>query len=235
MNIAIITAKSGGEQIEDKNTYPVLGRPLVAYPILAAQKAQRVAHTFVLTNSPEIRNIATNLGCSVIDEPPHLCTLDANHGDAIRYAVQMATRRRPYMDTIALLLGNTVMITPALIDEALNILENNPYLDSVMSVWRAADDHPWRALTIDDSGLLQSYGEKPAEPPTSRQLYPQVYFYDQGVWAFRTECVERKGSISPWWWMGDKCKPIVRPWFTGRDIHSQLDVWLSEEWLRHGK
>ncbi|MDH3746350.1 MAG: hypothetical protein OES47_14725, partial [Acidobacteriota bacterium] len=102
-------------------------------------------------------------------------------------------------------------------------------VDSVMTVWEAADDHPLRALEIQD-GLLRPYGGD-RDVSTERQSYPPAYYYDQGVWAFRKECVDRRDGPNPWWWMGRRCHPIVRTWVTGRDVHTRFDLAIAEWWL----
>jgi N-acylneuraminate cytidylyltransferase len=104
-----------------------------------------------------------------------------------------------------------------------------------MSVWEAQDDHPMRALQIGEDGLLETYGKEEREAHTNRQSYPKAYFYDQGVWTFRKNCVKERSGPMPWWWMGKRCKPIIRPWVTGRDIHGPLDIEISEYWVRMKK
>jgi len=38
-------------------------------------------------------------------------------------------------------------------------------------------------------------------------------------------------NIACWWWMGDRVIPIIRPWVTGKDVHSLLDVAIHKAWL----
>jgi N-acylneuraminate cytidylyltransferase len=132
---------------------------------------------------------------------------------------------------VVLLLGNTVMIDGELIDRGLQIVEERADLDSVITVWQAADDHPLRSPQIKD-GLLQPHGDEDRQVSTERQSYPEAYYYDQGIWAFRKECVQRRDGPNPWWWMGKRCYAIVRNWVTGRDIHTMLDVSIAECWPR---
>src|SRR5438094_948356 len=116
MNVAIVTARAGSKSIIDKNILPVIGQPMVQYPIKAAQAAKRIAEVKV---------------------------------------------------------------------------------------------------------------------STERQSYPKAYYYDQGVWAFRKGTVQVQDGPNPWWWMGKNVHPIIRPWVTGRDIHDLIDVFFSEQWVRH--
>ena len=52
----------------------MLGRPLVAYPLLAAQASVHVDRVFVSTDDPEIAAIGVAHGAEMIDRPPELCT-----------------------------------------------------------------------------------------------------------------------------------------------------------------
>lgn len=230
MNVAIITARAGSKSIRNKNILPIQGSPLIGYPIRAAREAQHVSATYISTDSPEIVEIGQGLGCQIIWRPEELCGDHVNHGDVIKHATEYVDAQEVDLKNVVLLLGNTVMVDGPLIDQALELLEARDDLDSVMSVWEAADDHPLRALEIVD-GLLVPYGDPHRQASTERQSYPKAYYYDQGIWVFRKECVQRRDGPNPWWWMGKRSLPIVRQWVTGRDIHTELDVRLAEWWL----
>ena len=232
MNAAIITARAGSKSIRDKNVHPVGGRPLVAYPLAAALAATRVDTVWVSTDGESIADVSRDMGCEVIERPVELAGDEVNHGDVIRHAVDHVAALRPELANVVLLLGNTVMIDGELIDHCLELLDTRPELDSVMTVWEAADDHPLRALEIRD-GRLRPYGDPDRQVSTERQSYPKAYYYDQGVWAFRKECAARRDGPSPWWWMGRNCHPVVRTWVTGRDVHTPFDVAVAEWWLDH--
>ena len=230
MNVAIVTARAGSKSITDKNVHPVDGKPLVAYPVQAALDAVAVDRVFVSTDGQSIADACAALGCEVLWRPEELAGDTVNHGDVIQHAVREVGGAHTDLENVVLLLGNTVMVDGGTIDHCLGLLDSEPELDSVMTVWEAADDHPLRALEIDD-GLLRPYGDPHREVSTERQSYPKAYYYDQGVWAFRKDCVERRDGPNPWWWMGKNCRPVVRPWVTGRDVHTQLDIDIAEWWL----
>jgi CMP-N-acetylneuraminic acid synthetase len=232
MNAAVITARAGSKSIRDKNVFHVCGRPMISYPIQAALDASRIGRVYISTDGEEIAAVGRSMGCIILDRPEELRGDQVNHGDVIKHAVEEVDRREEDLKNVVLLLGNTVMLDGELIDQALNMLDERSDLDSVMSVWQAADDHPLRSMEIAD-GLLRPYGDPNRQCSTERQSYPPAYYYDQGVWAFRKECVQRRDGPNPWWWMGKRSAPIVRNWVTGRDVHTMLDVSFSEHWLRN--
>ena len=212
----------------NKNLLELNGLPLLGHVIKAAKNAKLVKEVFVTTDCPLIEKYGKEQGCHIIRRPPEVRG-DINHGIVIKHAVDYVDNLRDNVENVVILLGNSVMLNGKLIDKALKILREKKDIDSVMSVWKAVDDHPYRALQIKD-GLLVPHGLSD-DVHTSRQTYPDVFFYDQGVWAFRKECVYTKEGPRPWWWMGKKCHPIIRNWVGGRDIHNALDLAISEWWL----
>ena len=233
INAAIVTARAGSKSIIDKNVLPLRGKPMVQYPILAAQAASRIGGVWVSTDGDKIAEASRAIGATIIPRPDELGGDSVNHGIVIKHAVEhVDAELGGALQNVVLLLGNTVYIDGAIIDQALATLDERPDLDSVMTVWEAADDHPYRAMQIGGDGLLETFGG-PRTVSTERQSYPKAYYYDQGVWAFRKHTVQRQDGPNPWWWMGKKSLPIIRPWVTGRDIHDLIDVFFSEAWVDH--
>lgn len=232
MNVAIITARAGSKSIIDKNILPLRGKPMVQYPIHAAQAATRIGGVYVSTDGEGISQASLAAGATIIPRPDELGGDSVNHGIVIKHAVEWVDARVPDLENVVLLLGNTVYIDGPIIDRCLAELEAKPELDSVMTVWEAADDHPYRALQINSDGLVETFGG-PRKVSTERQSYPKAYYYDQGVWAFRKQTVQTQDGPNPWWWMGKRVMPIVRSWVTGRDIHGPIDVFFSEAWVDH--
>ena len=232
MNVAIVTARAGSKSILNKNILPLLGQPMVQYPIKAAQAAKRISEVWVSTDGEGIAEASREAGAKIIPRPDELGGDTVNHGVVIKHAVEYVDARVEGLENIVLLLGNTVYIDGPIIDRCLALLDERRDVDSVMTVWEAADDHPYRALAINGDGLVETFGGE-RKVSTERQSYPKAYYYDQGVWAFRKETVQRQDGPNPWWWMGKRVLPIVRPWVTGRDIHGLIDVFFSEMWVDH--
>lgn len=235
MNVAIITARKGSKAILNKNVYLVNGRPLVYYPIKAAQDALLIDEVYISTDGEEIADVGRENGVKVIDRPEALAGDSINHGDVIDHAVQHVKAQHANLENVVVLLGNTVYIDGVLIDQCLEKLDSDENIDSVMTVWEAQDDHPLRALEKNDDGFLQPFGGGDRNVSTERQSYQTAYYYDQGVWAFRKHTIDQKDGPNPWWWMGKKSVPIIRNWVTGRDVHTHLDIEFSEFWLNNLK
>jgi N-acylneuraminate cytidylyltransferase len=210
----------------------VADRPLVSYPVKAAEKAESITKTYTSTNGDEIADVAREWGSEIIWRPEELWG-DGGHGDVIKHATETVDEEADNLENVVLLLGNTTMIDPDLIDQAVGLLEERPEVDSTMTVWEAADDHPVRAMMVNNEGYLSAYDEASEVAETDRKSYNPAFYYDQGIWAFRKETVEKKSGPGPWWWMGAKCIPIVRTWTTGRDVHSYFDAHIHSFYERN--
>lgn len=240
MNAAVVTARGGSKSIPGKNLLPVGGVPLVVRQVRQALAAPLIARVYCSTDSDEIASAATQAGAVPIMRPAILSHDTANHGHAIDHAAQaIDADLGGRLETLVVLLGNTAMVTADDIQRCLLLLRDRPDLDSVMTVWEAGDDHPHRAFQGAEDGTLLPFGG-PRDVPCNRQEYRAAYYYDNGVWALRKRCLAPQPptvappTLSPWWWMGERMGYVVRPWVTGRDIHSPLDVAIAEWWLREG-
>lgn len=236
-NIALITAKGGNQSIENKNLIEIEGKTLLGWQLTASKESSLVDEIFVSTECPLIKEEALKYNAKIIDRPENLAQAFTNHGDAILHGIKEAKNMlNDDINIITILLGNTVMTRGEDIDETINTLINNPDADSCMTVWKAQDDHPYRAMTIDKNGYLKSFLEL-KNTDTNRQSYPEIYYYDQGPWTVRYSSVikAKKDATGPacWWWMGEKSIPIVRNWVTGKDVHGKIDVEVSKFWLKN--
>jgi CMP-N-acetylneuraminic acid synthetase len=235
MNAAIITARGGSKSIKNKNVFLVDGKPMVHYPIQAAIDANKIDKIFISTDDDDIAEAARELGAIVIPRPEELGGDSVNHGDVIKHATLWVNERHPDLENVVLLLGNTVFVDGDIIDRCLQKLDDDKSLDSCMTVWEAQDDHPNRAMEINENGMLEAFGDKNRKVSTERQSYKTAYYYDQGVWAYRKYTVNSEDGVNPWWWMGKRSAPIVRIWVTGRDVHTMFDIGVAEWWLQNQK
>lgn len=236
-NIVLITAKGGNTSIQNKNLIEIEGKTFLGWQLTAAKEAKFVDEIFVSTECPLIKEEAQKYGAKIIDRPKDLAQAFTNHGDAILHGAKEAKRiLNEEIGIVTILLGNTAYNRGEDIDKTIEVLNNNKEATSCMTVWKAQDDHPYRAMKINNKGYLEGYMDlKNAD--TNRQSYPDIYFYDQGPWSVRysvlVNCERGKTGPACWWWMGDNCIPIIRNWVTGKDVHSQLDVEMTRNWLKN--
>lgn len=130
MIVALLLGREGSSGFPGKNVYPVLGRPLMAYPLLAAKNSQIIGEIFVSTDSPKIMEIGRKYGASIIERPPELCTSTALGEDAYVHGYKVITEtlgKKP--ELLVLLFCNAATIDTKTIDEGITVLRDHPEYD----------------------------------------------------------------------------------------------------------
>jgi len=82
MIAALLLGRKGSVGFPGKNLYPVLGRPLMEYPLLAALKSKSVNKVFLSTDDERIMEIGKKHGAEIIVRPPELASKTALGEDA---------------------------------------------------------------------------------------------------------------------------------------------------------
>lgn len=237
MICALMLGREGSRGFPGKNLHPVLGRPLMAYPLLAALHAQAVDEVYVSTDSARIQQVAREHGASVIERPPELATKTALGEDAFAHGFRHIrdTLKKP-VELIVLLFCNAPTILAQTIDEGVEILRRDPTLDSAVTVSSYNMWSPLRARKIGPTGLLQPFVPfetfgNPATLNCDRDSQGEVYFADMGVSIVRPRCLEQlPQGVLPQRWMGRRIYPLKQ--WGGCDVDFIWQVPLVEYWLR---
>jgi len=232
MIVAIIAGQGEDNKFPGRNTFPLLGRPMMVYPILAAMHAERVGRTFVTTDSHAMAQVAAGLGVTVLPRSPEVSgssvPLSAVFVDAFDRAVKMLDREP---EAVVLLLCNAPTVTAALIDHGVDILRGEASLDAVLSVSLHNEFHPVYALQIRDAGLLrpQAFSQDVARKKED------AYFPDALLWVMRPKLLSigRKQQPLPDWFVDcavHRVFPLVHEGYGDIDYPWQIPA--VEEWLR---
>jgi len=234
MIIALIAGHQEDDKFPGRNTFPLLGRPMMAYPILAARHARLVDRVFVTTDSPSIEWVAKGMGVSVLSRSPEVQGGTVRLADvAVDAAAQAVKATDEEPEAIVLLLCNAPTVTDGLIDHGIEILRRNPSLDGVISVSPHNEFHPSYALRIGDGGQLRSHA--PDGEATGKK--EDVYFPDALLWVVRPRVLKagRNRPLSQWIvdFQAHRVLPLVHEGYG--DVDYAWQVPAVEEWLRrHG-
>lgn len=240
MIAALLLGRESSVGFPGKNTYPVLGRPMMAYPLLAAKNSRYVDETYASTDSDRIKRIAIDYGASIIDRPPELATKEALGEDAYAHGfLHIRDVLKKPVELMVLLFCNGATILAQTIDKGIEILREDPALDSVVSVSCYNMWSPLRARKIGNDGLLrpfvpfETFGD-PATLNCDRDSQGDVYFADMSVSIVRPRCLEDLHyGILPQRWMGQRIYPLKQ--WGGCDVDFIWQVPGVEYWLRdHG-
>ena len=235
--------RSGSVNFPGKNYYGVLGRPMCAYPLMAATNSCFISETFVSTDSEQIAAVATQLDATLIARPAELATSTALGERVFQHGYYEIKRRlalvNESIELMVLLFANAPTVTSSLIDSGIEMLLKDPDLDSAVSTSIYNMWSPLRARRLDESGHLQpfvpfeSFGD-PATLNCDRDSQGDVYFADMSVSIVRPRCLEElETGLLPQKWMGQRIAPILS--WGGCDVDYEWQMPGVEYWLRqHG-
>jgi len=237
MVVALMLGREGSEGFPGKNTHPVLSRPMMSYPLLAAKSAKLVDEIYVSTDSDNIKNIAQEHGAKIIDRPLELATKEALGEDAYAHGFQYISERLGAPpDLTVLLFCNAPTILAKTIDEGIRILLEDPSLDSAVTVSAYNMWSPIRARKEGPDGLLQpfvpfeAFGNLKAVN-CDRDSQGDVFFADMSVSIVRSRCLEDLDfGVLPQRWMGRRIYPLKQ--WGGCDVDYAWQVPSVEYWLR---
>lgn len=237
----MLLGRKGSIAFPGKNTYPVMGRPLMRYPMMAAENSKYVTHRFFSTDSDEYKEIGRRHGWDIIDRPEALATKTALGEDAMHHAYHEIVRRLEgcEIEFIVQLFCNSATILASAVDEGIEMLRARPEADSAVTVSVYNMWSPLRARKADENGFLkpfvpfETFGD-PAALNCGRDSQGDVFFADMGVSVVRPRCFENmKQGMLPQKWMGRNILP-VRQW-GGVDVDYEYQLPQTEFWLKkHG-
>jgi hypothetical protein len=240
MIAALLLGREGSVGFPGKNTYSVLGKPLMTYPLRAAKNAKYVDKVYVSTDSPTIKKIGMDYGAEIIDRPSELCTSTALGEHAFVHGYEVISElNESTIELMVLLFCNSATITTDTIDTGIEILRENLDYDSAVSVSKYNMWSPLRARKIGTDGLLHPFVpfETFGDPKTlncDRDSQGDVWFADMSVSIVRPKCLENlESGLLPQKWMGQKIYPLTQ--WGGCDVDYEWQIPQVEFWLKkHG-
>lgn len=237
---ALLIGREGSVGFPGKNVYPVLGKPLMAYPLMAAKNAKSVDTVYVSTDSRKIKSIGREYGAEIIDRPPELCSKEALGEDAYVHGYRYIKEKTGKdIELVVLLFCNAATILPETIDEGIAMLRKHHGYDSAVTVSKYNMWSPLRARKEGPDGLLHPFipFETFGDPKTlncDRDSQGDVWFADMSVSIVRPHCLEHlEDGLLPQKWMGQKIFPLKQ--WGGCDVDYEWQIPQVRFWLeKHG-
>ncbi|WP_016953996.1 cytidylyltransferase domain-containing protein [Catenovulum agarivorans] len=207
--LAIMTARGGSKSVKNKNTMKFHGKPLYAYNLEAALKCEKIDKVAVTT---DIGEILEHDGSQYlpIPRPNELCGDNASHHETMVHALNFCEKKlSKTFDTVIVLLGNSVGACEKSLAEAIDILEQSEYLDSVISVSEFNMFNPFRAYKISADDRLDTI--VPQDFIKSSLLHKNsndkksagdVYFFNGAFWVIRRSALLSNEGLLPFPWLG---------------------------------
>lgn len=201
MNLGLIPARGGSKGVPGKNIKMIYGKPLIAWTIEKALKAETIDNVVVSTDSSEIAAIAQQAGAEVLMRPKELATDTASTLDVMIHALN----NYPDADTITLLQATSPCRREGLIDECVREFWTEGY-DSLAT------------------GFICDYKEYGKNTLPRQQI--EGFFYDDGnVYVMKADMV-RNGNR-----YGEKIGHKFVSRYENAEIDDMFDFWLLEKIL----
>ncbi|HVW64862.1 MAG TPA: acylneuraminate cytidylyltransferase family protein [Nitrosospira sp.] len=226
---SLIPARGGSKAVPHKNIRPLQGIPLIAHSIEVSLKCPSIQRTFVSTDSEHIADIAKNAGAEIpFLRPPELARDDTRDLPVFQHFLDWLVRNAlPIPDAVLQLRPTSPCRSVSKIEEAVELLKNNPEADSVRGViepgqnpykmWRMGEDGFMRPL-LTIPGILEPYNEP-------RQSLPKVYWQTGYLDLIRTRTILEKKSLT-----GTRVLPLPIDSTEAIDIDDEFSFELTE-WI----
>jgi len=220
--IAVVPARGGSKSVPLKNIKLLGGKPLIAWPIQAAQAVPEIDRIIVSTDDAQIAQVARDCGAEVMDRPPELAGDDSLVIDALRDLITKLRAEGESAQYLVLLEPTCPLRSAADIRDCLGLLaDKNRNFDSV-ATFREAMLNPHRAWKIQDA-QPQTFIDG-AVPWLPRQQLPPAYQLNGAVYAVKTEMFNAPGSVL----LTGKIGAVVMPAERSVDIDDAMDfAWVE--------
>lgn len=197
--LALIPARSRSKSIPDKNIRIIAGKPLLAHSIEQALASKLITRTIVSTDSPTYTEIAHKYGAEVPFLRPSEISQDSSTDlEVFAHALKWLAKSEGYIPDICVHLRPTYPIRKVEdIDRVIQILLDNPSIDSVRSV-APAPATPMKMWFLGEDGLLSPVVRTEIREAYNlpRQLLPQSYIQNACIDAVWTRVITEMQSMT---------------------------------------
>lgn len=220
-----IAARGGSKGVKNKNIYPVLGKPLIAYTIIQALAWGRAKHIMVSTDSLRIAQIAKDYGALVpFMRPEELATDTAGKVPVIRHALANCEKLFGCRyDLVVDLDVSSPVRTITDLDACLKIYLNDKP-DTILSVVPAHRNPYFNMLEADSNGGIKIC-KRSGKNLLRRQDAPAVYDANASIYFYRRDYLmnAKKPSL-----VGRRSMMYLMRESSGFDIDREIDLKFLE-------
>ena len=232
MKIAALLTGRGNNTLKDKNVLPVLGKPLLYYPAMAAKTCNLITDFYVSSDDEKILKAASDCGYKKIVRPVELAAPTSQHVDAIRHALGVMKQDGVEPDILVVLLANSGIVKSEWIEESITQLLKDEALSASVPVLLEMDNHPYRSKRLREDGCLDTWFDfRGKNISTNRQDLPMNFVLCHNFWTLnlKNSLYSSTEGQQPWTFMGSNIKPIVVE--ESFDVHDEDDIRRTEKWL----
>ncbi len=213
---AIIPARGGSKGVPKKNKKIIGGKPLIAYTIEAALNSEFLGKIVVSSDDPEIIEIAKQYnGVEIHQREESMATDTSPIGETV-YALIADDD----IDAVMVLQPTAPIRTGENIDEAIQQLNDNNAVNSIISVVEMNDIHPARMYWNQDLSLVPIM---PEFEKSRRQDIPTAYYRNGSIYLTRKNAFMAGQSF-----ITKPIMPYIMPFNWLLNIDEPRDILIAE-------
>lgn len=228
--LAVIPARGGSKGVPRKNIKPLLGKPLIAWTIEAAQQTRHPMRVIVSTDDKEIARVAKSCGAEVPFLRPAAIAQDLSTDvEWLMHALDWLRENEGYAPEMVVRLPPTSPLrTSAHIDAGIAALEKHPGADASRAIcespkhpykmWKVSGESPYLEPFLNEShtGFADAHN-------LPRQIFPKVYIHTGAVDVIRPRTIYEQKSTS-----GKRCVYFFMEPEASVNIDTPLDFAFAE-------
>ncbi len=173
--LGIIPARGGSKGVPRKNIRAIMGKPLIAHTIEAAEASGVLDRIVVSTDDDEIASVSRQLGAEVMMRPAHLAEDGAPTLPVLLHVVEALEAQGYAADAVVTLQPTSPLRKASHLIEAAAAFEAAVGADSLVSCISVPHIfHPRSVMALGPDGFLRSYLDQ-SSTPTRRQDKEPVF------------------------------------------------------------
>lgn len=220
--LGLIAARGGSKGVPRKNLKFVGGKPLIAWTVEAARRAETVDRVILSSDDAEIAQVARAHGCEVpFVRPAELATDEAMMLDVVRHAIRILEKSYDY---VVLLQPTSPLRAAGDIDAAVGLCHENKAVACV-SVCEPEKSPFWNFFR-DDRAVLSPVLAEPKMNAARRQELPPTFVLNGAVYVARSEWILQAPGF-----VGEETLGYVMPRERSIDIDREMDFAIVEALL----
>jgi len=230
--LTVIPARSGSKGVPGKNLRLLGGIPLIAHAIRTALASGFDMRVIVSTDSEQIANVARREGAEVpFLRPVELSGDGVSLIPVVRHVMEFCDTQGWRAELVASLQATAPFTPVKALDRGLRRLQDDPLVDSAVSVTLIQNFHPYRTYALEAGDILAPLTEYTSEQYLQKQDRPPAYGFTGGFY------IRRRHLLEEWeghgFALGRSSVGEVVPEHCAVDINSPVDFLLCEAILAH--
>ncbi len=218
--LALIPARAGSKGLPGKNIRPLHGKPLLAWPILAAKASRYVDRVVVSTDSGLFAEVARAYGAEVpVLRPEHLAADTSPSSAAVLHMLDTLEGQGDRFAYIVLLEPTSPLTEGDDVDAALETLvAHRDIADALVSVSELISSHPAFAVRQLPDGRLEPYAAVDFTRLPRRQDIEPIFALDGSLYLSSVDAYRKTLSFCH-----ERTLSQVMPHYKSLEVDSLVD------------